>query len=155
MLLVFGLTLIVVVVSQIASDSMTPSETKIALGAGGTITLVSMAWVFLMFRRMELFRGRKSRLFWWGLGIFGAAFWGLFAFLWAAFVSIYSFVFSADFVVQMLGSTSLMAVAYFMMREGAKLKAAIPQLSNQLPKASHVFRFEKVKSPGLIHRGEA
>jgi hypothetical protein len=71
-----------------------------------------------------MFEGEKTRVFWWGLIIFGLAIVGLFGVVWYTFVLNYSYWYSSygwRYVTPLiLGGAVFMLIGFYMMKSGVK-----------------------------------
>jgi len=70
-----------------------------------------------------VFKGEKTRVFWWGLVIFGFALTGLFSFLWTFFVLNFGYWLDWRYYVPFLfGDIIFLLIALYMMIGGVKKK---------------------------------
>jgi len=71
-----------------------------------------------------MFEGEKTRVFWWGLIIFGLAIVELFGVLWYTFALNYSYWYSSDgwrFITPWIfGGVVFMLIGFYMMKSGVK-----------------------------------
>jgi putative Mn2+ efflux pump MntP len=68
-----------------------------------------------------MFKGEKTRVFWWGLIIFGLALVGLFTFLWYLFVLNYAYYSDWRYYVPYIfGCVVFLLIGLFMMISGVK-----------------------------------
>lgn len=97
------------------------------LSVAGVSALMAAIASFLGLQWNELFQGKKTRVFWWGLIIFGVALTWLFGLLWSEFVLEASF-FDPFFFFwpwgsigpQIFGSFVFLFIGFYMMKNGAK-----------------------------------
>ncbi len=103
-------------------DTVTPLILKYAFSAAGVFVLIAGAVSFLGFERDELFHGRKTGVFWWGLVVFGLALSWLFTILWRGLVlELESYgVLESQNVLFSLAIPILLFIGFHMMKEGAK-----------------------------------
>ena len=68
-----------------------------------------------------MFNGEKTRVFWWGLVIFGVTLIGLFSFLWSYFVLDNSFGSDWRYYVPFIfGDLMFLLIGFYMMKSGVK-----------------------------------
>ena len=70
-----------------------------------------------------MFKGEKTRVFWWGLIIFGLALIGLFGFLWYSFVLNYYLLDWRYYVPFLFGDVVFLLIGYYMLMSGVKKEA--------------------------------
>jgi len=71
-----------------------------------------------------MFKGEKTRVFWWGLVIFGVTLIGLFSFLWYYFVL--DHIYGSDwryYVPFIFGDVVFLLIGFYMMMSGVKKEA--------------------------------
>jgi hypothetical protein len=97
------------------------------LSVAGVSALMAAIASFLGLQRNELFQGKKTRVFWWGLIIFGVALAWLFGILWfeffleARFFDPFLFFWpSGSIGPQIFGSFVFLFIGVYMMKSGAK-----------------------------------
>jgi len=97
------------------------------LSVAGMSAVMAAIACFLALERNELFQGRKTRLFWYGLVIFAIALVPLFGLLWSEFVleaSLYiPFLFFGPAIGTgplIFGSLVFLSIGLYMMKNGAK-----------------------------------
>jgi xanthine/uracil permease len=67
-----------------------------------------------------MFEGEKTRVFWWGLIIFGLAIFGLFATLWYMFIFPFGYDFWRFFTPLIFGSIVFLLIGLYMMKSGVR-----------------------------------
>ena len=70
-----------------------------------------------------MFKGEKTRVFWWGLIIFGLALIGLFGFLWYLFVLNFYPIDWRYYVPFLFGDVVFLLIGFYMLISGVKKEA--------------------------------
>lgn len=139
-------------------DMVSPLIPKYFFSAASIFTLIAGVLSFLGFERDELFHGRKTGLFWWGLIIFGLALSWLFGLLW------WEFVLEAGFngiLLPFLGPSSgigeiavsfvLLYIGFYMMRKGAKKESQAYGSANELKISKPKFDLSERNYRALVY----
>jgi xanthine/uracil permease len=79
-----------------------------------------------------MFEGEKTRVFWWGLVIFGSALSGLFANFWYIFVFSYGYDYWRFFTPLIFGSIVFLLIGLYMMKSGVRKERETTSSPTQL-----------------------
>ena len=132
-------------------DSVTPQVPNYAFSTAGVSTSMLAAFAFFGFERHQLFSGRKTGIFWWGLIIFGFAMSGLFAVLWEGLVIYSNFFPEAYAIAETAVSLAFLTLSFFMMKWGAKKDPLTYSPTEPWRTQRIKFDFSQRNNRGLIY----
>jgi MFS family permease len=116
--ILFTIALIVLGVSLVRVSITFPESARDMLGLWtGLFTLLAGVISLLGFEVDELFHGRRTGIFWWGLIFFGLALSSLFGVLWSGIFA-WSSVLSLNCIEQILASLVFSFIGFRMMKKG-------------------------------------
>lgn len=144
-------------VTAYSVDMVSPLIPKYLFSASGVFVLIAGGLSLLRFKHDELFCGRKTGLFWWGLIVFGLGLSWLFARLWWGVVSAvgsHSSLFplgSSTDIAEILASLAFLFIGFNMMRRGTKKDSETYGLATELKTPILKFDLSQRNYRGLVY----